>query len=532
MTRYLVAHFNNDQQDRPVSTLSQLLDSDQPYKEFKYLHDPELDVSDSEIIRKIQGSLMGLAIGDALGASVEFRPYEFLRQHPVTDMQSGGTWGLRAGQWTDDTSMALCLAASLIIKGKSDTYDQFARYKRWFRNGYLSSTGRCFDIGKSTRQAIEEFENRQRQVISLKMQQNGSSNGSFSLNDDLIEYYYHQFGFDVKCGTLDAAGNGALMRLAPLPLFYFQSYDSVKQYIDESTRLTHGDQKAVDACQFYAGLIWHAINGFSKKQLLHANFCQDYLNIPLHRDVLEIARGSYKHKKGYDDGIRGRGYVLESLEAALWAFYNDGDSFERGALAAVNIGDDTDTTAAIYGELAGAVYGIQRLPEHWIKKLFEGRFIMAIAKGLYVHGKKFDQGQQRSNADEQRRSQLNLNSLKRDSRRASDTYLMFSEQDIVKPNTSYYEHSASSMNINSNRPIVYPESMSYRHQPSHLHSSSYARQSPNPNNTYRNTPSPSPNNPYNRRQLTYMDNTLRQVENDNSNMLSQIKPPIKVISEH
>ncbi|CAF1578441.1 unnamed protein product [Adineta ricciae] len=532
MTRYLVAHINNDQKDKPILTLPQLLNTDQPYRDLKYLYDPELDVHDNDIIRRIQGSLVGLAIGDAVGAAVEFRPYEYLKEHPVVDMQSGGTWDLQAGQWTDDTSMALCLAASLIIRGKSNSYDQFARYKRWYRNGYLSSTGKCFDIGKSTRQAIEEFENRQRQVISLKMQQNFSSNSSFALADDLMEYYYQQYGFDIKCGTVDSAGNGALMRLAPIPLFYFKSYDSVRQYIEESTRLTHGDQRAIDACQFYAGLIWHAINGFTKKQLLHPNFYQEHLHIPLHKDVLEIARGSYKQKTGYEDGIRGRGYVLESLEAALWAFYNDGDSFERGALAAVNIGDDTDTTAAIYGELAGAVYGIHKLPERWLKKLFERKFIMTVAKGLYVYGKKHDNGQQRSEGTE-RRSQLNLSAFRRDTRRISDSYMIFPEQDTYRSGTIYYDHNTGSATAVYNRQFAHPDTLSYRYQPSQMSSPIYSRRSGNSTGTYQNGLPPTITNPFNQRQLTYVDNTLRQVTYDNSTTtLQSSKPPIKVISEH
>jgi hypothetical protein len=176
------------------------------------------------------------------------------------------------------------------------------------------------------------------------------------------------------------------MRLAPIPCF-FQSYDDVKQYIDEATQLTHGDQRAIDACKFYAGLIWHAVDGRSKEELLHRDFYRETLNLKLHSDIREIAEGSYKNKKnGYEDGIRGKGYVVNALEAALWAFENDDDQFDVGVLKAINLGDDTDTTAAIYGELAGAVYSIDKILPHWTDQLYQGEFIKIVAKGLYVKG--------------------------------------------------------------------------------------------------------------------------------------------------
>ncbi|CAF5069673.1 unnamed protein product, partial [Rotaria sp. Silwood1] len=116
---------------------------------------------DENLLRRILGSLIGLALGDALGAHVEFRPHQYMVEHPVKDLQGGGTWGLQKGQFTDDTSMALCLAISLIIHCDFNPYDQLVRYKWWYKDGYMSSTGQCFDIGSSTRQALNEFERRQ-----------------------------------------------------------------------------------------------------------------------------------------------------------------------------------------------------------------------------------------------------------------------------------------------------------------------------------------------------------------------------------
>jgi ADP-ribosyl-[dinitrogen reductase] hydrolase len=403
----------NSGRQRTELTLVDLLNQDQPYKHFRQLNDPELEIShngkDDEKIRRIQGSIVGLAIGDALGAPVEFRPNTFMKENQVKGMQSGGTWGLERGQWTDDTSMALCLAASLIVKGKFNPYDQFVRYRKWFREGYMSSTGKCFDIGKSTREAITDFENRQQKVRNEIHKKNKKPDDSDL--DDMIEREMRKSNNGFNLGTPDSAGNGPLMRLAPIPCFFSDSYQDVMNHIDEATQLTHGDPRAIDACRFYAGLIWHALQGVTKKQLLDQNFYRKFFKLEeLHPDIRQIAEGSYKNKKGYEEGIRGKGYIVNALEAALWAFYNDNDEFKEGVLLAVNLGDDTDTTAAIYGELAGAVYGIDNIPSDWIEQLYEGKFILTVAKGLYIKREKSRTNPQKSDwSDETGRNRSESN---------------------------------------------------------------------------------------------------------------------------
>ena len=380
--------------------LVDLLNRSQPYEELNYLEDPELSEldTDNDILRRIQGSLVGLAIGDALGASVEFRPHSYMIDNPVSDMQDGGTWGLQAGQWTDDTSMALCLAASLIGKGDFNGYDQLVRYKWWYRNGYMSSTGKCFDIGASTRQAIHEFENRQKQSVKILQKNFNTKFPEQSSFDQIIEEKLSQINFDVQCGALDAAGNGPLMRLTPIPLFYYLSESHAIQNGGSSARFTHGDKRVIDTCRYYSALIWNAINGLSKTDLLDSQFFLRHFQTPLHKEVMKVVEGSYKTKpRGYDDGIRGKGFIINSLEAALWAFYNDENSFEKGVLLSVNLGDDTDTTAAIYGQLAGAVYGIDAIPQHWREKLFQINFILTLANGLFVKGKKFNRQKRKTN---------------------------------------------------------------------------------------------------------------------------------------
>jgi ADP-ribosylglycohydrolase len=281
--------------------------------------------------------------------------------------------------------MALCLAISLVVCRDLNPYDQLVRYKWWYRKGYMSSTGQCFDIGSATRQSIQEFERRQHgfaQKFQLPLEQIDYLNDKNILTD-----------FDVNCGKKDAAGNGGLMRLAPIPLFFWRNPPKAVEYSGRSTLTTHGDRKAYDACRFYGALIVAAIHGESKANLLHRDFYQKHRDwfgsTPLHEDVKLIAEGSYKQQNGYDDGIRGKGYVLDSLRAALWAFWSDEDSFEKGVLAAVNLGDDTDTTAAIYGQLAGVYYGYSKLPERWVKRIYARELIKCLSEWMVYEGERW-----------------------------------------------------------------------------------------------------------------------------------------------
>jgi ADP-ribosylglycohydrolase len=169
--------------------------------------------------------------------------------------------------------------------------------------------------------------------------------------------------FDVYCSDEEVAGNGALMRLAPIPLFFFRNKYVAVEFSGRSGQITHGNKKAYDACRFFGALIVAALRGYSKKQILASNFYSEHRHWfggePLDKEIISIAEGSYKKPYGYEGGIQGEGYTVLALEAALWAFWSDRGSFEKGALNAVNLGDDTDTTAAIYGQLAGAYYGFK-----------------------------------------------------------------------------------------------------------------------------------------------------------------------------
>lgn len=314
---------------------------------------------------RYRGSLLGLAVGDALGTTLEFtRP----GPHDLAEMVGGGPFGLRPGEWTDDTSMALCLATSLVECRGFDAHDQMERYVRWWQEGYLASNGRCFDIGNTTRSALSAFVRTGNPYV-------GSTDAR-------------------------AAGNGSIMRLAPVPLFFANAPRQALERAEESSRTTHAAQTCLDACRYLAGLIVGAIHGASKEELLSPRYSPVagyWQQKPLVAEIDEVASGSFIRKNPPVNPpplsslssrgearrqIRGTGYVVKSLEAALWAFYH-GATFEDGCLRAVNLGEDADTTGAVYGQLAGAHYGASGIPRLWLEKLAQRDLIARLADELF-----------------------------------------------------------------------------------------------------------------------------------------------------
>ncbi|WP_448383785.1 ADP-ribosylglycohydrolase family protein [Desulfosoma sp.] len=296
------------------------------------------------------GCLLGLACGDAVGTTVEFYPRGTFA--PVRDMVGGGPFALEPGQWTDDTSMALCLAESLIVCAGFDPRDQMARYWRWYEEGYWSATGSCFDIGNTVLGAL------------LRFRQSGEPfSGSTNPN---------------------TAGNGCIMRLAPVPLYYYPQWEKAVFYAGESAKTTHGALECVEACRLLADLLVRALNGEKKENLLRTDL--DRITGPplaiRSEKIAAIARGDFLEKPV--DQIRGSGYVVESLEAALYCFART-ESFEAAVLMAANLGDDADTTAAVCGQIAGAYYGESGIPHRWLEKLAMAERIRALAQALF-HG--------------------------------------------------------------------------------------------------------------------------------------------------
>ena len=279
------------------------------------------------MIDRCRGALVGLAVGDALGAAVEFRsPGSFA---PVTCYRSGGPHGLKAGEWTDDTSMALALADSIGAAGWH-IHDQAQRYVDWWKTGKYSVNGRCFDIGITTRSALDRF---------LKTKDASSSGDS----------------------SESASGNGSIMRLAPVAIHFRHLFTNkiaeLSKVAEESSLTTHASEHCLSACRYIALVLCGLIYGEDRDTVLSPDW-QPLAELnavkPLHPLVQEIADGSFKRKQ--PPVICGSGWVIRSLEAALWAFH-DATSFEDAVLKAVNLGDDADTTGAVCGQFAGAMWG-------------------------------------------------------------------------------------------------------------------------------------------------------------------------------
>lgn len=306
-------------------------------------------IINEKLLNRARGTLIGLAVGDAIGTTLEFSsPGSF---KPIDDMIGGGPFKLEAGQWTDDTSMALCLAESLIEQKKFDSINQLNKYLQWYLNGYLSSTGKCFDIGNTVRKAL-------RQYMTTKEPYPGV--------DDFL-----------------SAGNGSIMRLAPIPLFYHNDIKNALEKAALSSKTTHATTTCIDACKYMSGIIWGSLHGASKEELLSPLYSplKNYWKeiSPLCSEIRQVAQGSFK--KHEPPEIAGTGYVVKSLEAALWAFYKT-STFKDGVLKAANLGHDADTTAAIYGQIAGAYYGESNIPQEWRDKLWDYEKIKLFAEKL------------------------------------------------------------------------------------------------------------------------------------------------------
>ena len=294
-----------------------------------------------ELVDRYRGCLLGLAAGDAAGTTVEFKPRGSFP--PVTGMTGGGPFRLKPGQWTDDPSMALCLAASLIERQGFDARDQMERYVRWYREGYFSSTGACFDVGNTTREALETF---------------------------------RQTGEPFSGPTRpNAAGNGSIMRLAPVPLYYYPDHEAILHYSAENSRTTHGALECIEACRLLGGIIAQALKGGTKEQVLLESQAGSF-QAP---SIEAIARGDYFSKP--ENEILGSGYVVKSLEAALWCFWITG-TFEEAVLKAEKLGGDADTPPSVCGQLAGAFYREHGDPARWLEKLALREEIRALADGL------------------------------------------------------------------------------------------------------------------------------------------------------
>ncbi|WP_267911109.1 ADP-ribosylglycohydrolase family protein [Paracoccus caeni] len=298
--------------------------------------------------------LVGLAIGDAVGTTLEFTRRD--SQPALTDMIGGGPFGLKPGEWTDDTSMALCLAETLIESGKPgghfDAAQLMRRFSNWWHHGHKSVTGACFDIGVTTRQAISRFE-RSGEPLS----------GSEAEN---------------------TAGNGSIMRLAPVAIRWAGDPAAACHAAELQSRTTHAAAECLDACQLMAS----ALIALAGNRTL-----QDALTVapaPFGTKVGELRSGDFLRKTR--DEIRSTGYVLHTLEAALWSIHHAGTPAEAILLAA-NLGDDADTVAAVTGQFAGAIWGVDAFPREWLERLAWRDDMTKLVNNL-IEAENFDDHQQ------------------------------------------------------------------------------------------------------------------------------------------
>jgi ADP-ribosyl-[dinitrogen reductase] hydrolase len=297
------------------------------------------DTGPAAVRDRALGALLGLAVGDALGTTLEFRARD---TYPLlTDMVGGGPFRLKAGEWTDDTAMALALADVLAGAADLDERLLMERFTDWAENGAYSCNGRCFDIGLTVRAALARFQRSGNPVA-------GSSDPQ-------------------------SAGNGSLMRLAPVAIRYWPDRVRLRQVAARQSRTTHGAAEAVDACVAFAELLADAIAGKRAAKVLAAR------ETAYAGQIAAILAGSWRGKRRED--IRASGYVAHSLEAALWSVGRSG-TFAEAVLMAANLGEDADTTAAIAGQLAGALYGMSAIPADWRRKLAWHDKIVAMAEAL------------------------------------------------------------------------------------------------------------------------------------------------------
>ena len=288
---------------------------------------------------------MGLAVGDAVGTTNEFKWAGTF--DPITDMVGGGPFLLKPGQWTDDTSMALCIADSLLAQGRYDSFDVMDRYQRWFSEGYRSSTDRCFDIGGQVRAALFDFEHEQRVPRTAQ--------------------------------RTTSAGNGAIMRLAPAVIAGFQ-HREIREIVATaglSARETHYSVEAEAATEVFAALLVGALLGWPPERIVDVAWAST--GAAFDDVAARVVSADPAERASWE--AHTSGYIIHGLRLAVHGLLDVG-SFDEAVLAIANMGGDADTNAAIYGQLGGAYFGVEAIPASWRNALYEGEQIDALARAL------------------------------------------------------------------------------------------------------------------------------------------------------
>lgn len=293
----------------------------------------------------IKGIIFGHAIADALGVPVEFKSREYLRKNPVTHMIGYGTYCQPKGTWSDDTSMTLCTLESITKNGDINLTDIMESFAKWRRFGYMTPSGDCFDIGNATCSAISNY----------------------------LEGKSFPYGNNSEYSN----GNGSLMRIIPVTLFHaFKKQSPVKyrEDIHNVSMLTHPHIRSVLACGIYDFVLYELIKNPSKESI-KVGLDNAYSHYKCIEEIKTYTRLlKYDFDKLPENEIKSTGYVVDSLEAAIWCLMNT-KSYEECVLKAVNLGEDTDTVGAIAGGLAGALYGYDAIPKEWLNTLIKKEMI-------------------------------------------------------------------------------------------------------------------------------------------------------------
>ncbi|WP_069649352.1 ADP-ribosylglycohydrolase family protein [Caloranaerobacter ferrireducens] len=300
---------------------------------------------------KILGAILGFCVGDALGVPVEFKSREELKKEPVTDMIGYGTYNQPPGTWSDDTSLTLCLVESLC--NGLDLEDIGERFVRWYYDSYWTPYNKTFDVGNTTKEAI------------IKISK-GVSPEQAGLDDE------------------HSNGNGSLMRVLPLA-FYLKNFKDEEKYnvIYKISSITHKHSRSILACSIYVEYAINLLKGYSKKEA-YKNMKENIINF-YSNTVFRNEFDSYNRILEHDiarlkkEEIKSSGYVVDTLEAVFWCFLNR-DGYKEIVLTAVNLGNDTDTIAAITGGLAGIYYGIEAIPKKWIDAVARKKDIIKLAE--------------------------------------------------------------------------------------------------------------------------------------------------------
>lgn len=303
-----------------------------------------------DIMSKFIDSIIGHAIGDAMGVPIEFESRERLFVSPITKMIGYGSHDVEAGTWSDDTSMEIATIDSFINKGYFDCSDIMMNFYYWLKDSKFTAAGVVFDAGRTCIQSIINFSK----------------------------------GYELdRCGQNDtySNGNGSLMRILPIALYsYYKELkeEEIVKLTNDVSSLTHAHEISKLGCYIYVRYVMFLLSGMDKRksyeELKRINY--DYYSLKSQDNYKRLIKDDIS--KLPVDEIRSSGYVVDTLEASIWVLLNY-NSFEESIIGAINLGDDTDTVGAVTGSMAGILYGYDHIPKDWLAELKKRDYLIELA---------------------------------------------------------------------------------------------------------------------------------------------------------